>query len=73
MWGSVTRVIANFLFITVLSCMYIPSTPQQIIFGCAGVVAVAAAVVMLALLVTDSTFHFLIGLFSFSILTDSCA
>ncbi len=30
-WGSITRVIDYFLFITVVSFMYIPSTPQQII------------------------------------------
>ena len=33
MWGSITRVIDYFLFITVVSFTYIPSTPQQIILG----------------------------------------
>ncbi len=66
-----TRVIDNFLFITVMSFTYIPSTPQQIILGWAGIVTVAVAVVMIALLFTDSVFHFLIGLFSFLILADS--
>ena len=28
MWGSITRVIDYFLFITVVSFTYIPSTPQ---------------------------------------------
>ena len=32
-WGSITRVIDIFLFITVVSFTYIPSTPQQIILG----------------------------------------
>ena len=32
-WGSITRVIDYFLFITVVSFTYIPSTPQQIILG----------------------------------------
>ena len=32
-WGGVTMVIDNFLFVTVLSFTYIPSTPQQIILG----------------------------------------